>query len=173
MDRLTLFGLFAVTLMLVCYALEDRSRWFVLTFAVACALGSIYGFLQGPWPFGLVEAVWAVVALRRWSVRRSANAYPASIAGGSLESGPRQRRPRQSPITSTSTPCGRTADLSIFSRPNFPSFSRRWRERWMPTSSSRRLRAVRWAHCRVRYCRWRRRASRSISSGTGCLRRSI
>ena len=74
MDRLTLFGLFAVTLMLVCYALEETSRWFVLAFAVACALGSIYGFLQGAWPFGLVEAVWAVVALRRWSVRRPLNA---------------------------------------------------------------------------------------------------
>jgi hypothetical protein len=74
MDRLTLFGLFAVTLMLVCYALEETSRWFVLAFAVACALGSIYGFLQGAWPFGLVEAVWAVVALRRWSVRRGVNA---------------------------------------------------------------------------------------------------
>jgi hypothetical protein len=70
MDRLTLFGLFAVTAMLVCYALEDRSRWFVFGFAVACALGSVYGFLQGAWPFGLVEAIWAVVALRRWSVRR-------------------------------------------------------------------------------------------------------
>jgi hypothetical protein len=69
MDRLTLFGLFAVTLMLVTYALEDRSRWFVLAFAVACALGSIYGFLQGAWPFGLVEAVWAMVALRRWRLR--------------------------------------------------------------------------------------------------------
>jgi hypothetical protein len=70
MDRLTLFGLFAVSLMLVTYALEDRSRWFVLAFAVACALGSAYGFLQGAWPFGLVEAVWAMVALRRWSLRR-------------------------------------------------------------------------------------------------------
>jgi hypothetical protein len=70
MDRLTLFGLFAVTAMLVCYALEDRSRWFVLGFAVACALGSVYGFLQGAWPFGVVEAIWSVVALRRWSVRR-------------------------------------------------------------------------------------------------------
>ena len=69
MDRLTLFGLFAVSLMLVTYALEGRSRWFVLAFAVACALGSIYGFLQGAWPFGLVEAVWAMVALRRWSLR--------------------------------------------------------------------------------------------------------
>jgi hypothetical protein len=69
MDLLTLFGLFAVTAMLVCYALEDRSRWYILAFAVACALGSIYGFLQGAWPFGGVEAVWAVVALRRWSLR--------------------------------------------------------------------------------------------------------
>src|SRR5467141_1955740 len=70
MDRLTLFGLFAVPAMLACYALEDRSHWFVLAFAGACALGSIYGFLQGAWPFGLVEAVWAGVALWRWAVRR-------------------------------------------------------------------------------------------------------
>jgi hypothetical protein len=69
MDRLTSFGLFAVTLMLLTYALEDRSRWFVLAFAVACALGSAYGFLQGAWPFGLVEAIWAVVALRRFGLR--------------------------------------------------------------------------------------------------------
>jgi hypothetical protein len=66
MDGLTLFGLFAVTAMLVCYALEDRSPWFVLAFAGACALGSAYGFLQGAWPFGVVEAVWSVVAVRRW-----------------------------------------------------------------------------------------------------------
>ena len=66
MDGLTLFGLFAVTAMLVCYANEGRGRWFVLGFATACALGSIYGFLQGAWPFGLVEAIWSLVALRRW-----------------------------------------------------------------------------------------------------------
>jgi hypothetical protein len=66
MDRLTCFGLFAVTAMLVCYALEQRSRWYVLAFAGACALGSVYGFLQGAWPFGAVEAVWSVVAARRW-----------------------------------------------------------------------------------------------------------
>ena len=70
MDALQLFGLFAVTAMLVCYALEDRDRLFILAFAAACALGSIYGFLQGAWPFGLIEAIWAVVALRRWNVRR-------------------------------------------------------------------------------------------------------
>jgi hypothetical protein len=56
MDALSLFGLFAVTAMLVCYALEDRDHFFILAFAVACALGSAYGFLQGAWPFGLVEA---------------------------------------------------------------------------------------------------------------------
>ena len=66
MDRLTSFGLFAVTVMLVTYALENRSHWFVLAFAGGCVLGSIYGFLQGAWPFGLVEAIWAIVAARRW-----------------------------------------------------------------------------------------------------------
>jgi len=66
MDGLTLFGLFAVTAMLVCYAFEDCSPWFILAFAVACVLGSVYGFLQGAWPFGLVEAVWSIVAARRW-----------------------------------------------------------------------------------------------------------
>ncbi len=66
MGALTLFGLFAVTAMLVCYALEDRNLLFILAFAAACALGSIYGFLQGAWPFGIVEAVWTLVALRRW-----------------------------------------------------------------------------------------------------------
>ena len=66
MTRLTLFGLFAVTAMLVTYALEHRSRWFVLAFAASCMLGSIYGFLQGAWPFGIVEAVWSVIVLRKW-----------------------------------------------------------------------------------------------------------
>jgi hypothetical protein len=66
MDALTLFGLFAVSAMLVCYALEARSPRWTLAFAGACVLGSIYGFLQGAWPFGLVEGVWALVAARRW-----------------------------------------------------------------------------------------------------------
>ena len=66
MDWLSAFGLTAVTAMLIFYALEDHSPAFILAFAAACALGSIYGFLQGAWPFGLVEAIWSVVALRRW-----------------------------------------------------------------------------------------------------------
>ena len=69
MDILTAFGLFSVTAMLVFYALEDRTPWSIFGFAVACALGSVYGFLQGAWPFGLIEAVWALVALRRFLMR--------------------------------------------------------------------------------------------------------
>jgi hypothetical protein len=74
MDGLTVFGLLAVSAMLACYALEERSPWFVLAFAAACVLGSVYGFLQGAWPFGVVEAVWAVIAVRRWWRRRRAAA---------------------------------------------------------------------------------------------------
>lgn len=70
MDPLTWFGLFAVSAMLVCYTLESRSPWFTLAFAGACALGSVYGFLQGAWPFGIVEAIWALVAFNRWRLRR-------------------------------------------------------------------------------------------------------
>jgi hypothetical protein len=78
-DALTAFGLFAVTAMLVCYALEKRSPWWILGFALSCWLGSAYGFLQGAWPFGLIEAIWGVVALRRWSsVLRPARAPRAS-----------------------------------------------------------------------------------------------
>jgi hypothetical protein len=67
---LTLFGLFAVSAMLICYALEKRSTWFILGFACSCALGSAYGFLQGAWPFGLVEGIWTIVAARRWWIER-------------------------------------------------------------------------------------------------------
>lgn len=74
MDALTLFGLAAVAAMLLFYALEDRSPAFILAFAAACVLASVYGFLlPGGWPFGLVEGVWSVVAFRRWRrVRRVA-----------------------------------------------------------------------------------------------------
>jgi hypothetical protein len=68
-DHLTLFGLLAVTAMLIFYALEDHSPWFVLAFACACVLASIYGFLQGAWPFGIIEAIWAGVAVYRWRNR--------------------------------------------------------------------------------------------------------
>jgi hypothetical protein len=71
MDPLSLFGLLAVTMMLIFYAAEHRSHWFILAFAAACVLGSAYGFLQGAWPFGVIEAIWACVAVWRWRKRTS------------------------------------------------------------------------------------------------------
>jgi len=63
---LTVYGVLALAFMMTMYALERRSRRFVLAFACGCALASSYGFLSGAWPFGVVEAIWAVVALRRF-----------------------------------------------------------------------------------------------------------
>ena len=78
MDLLTLYGLIVVVLMVMFYALEDRSIWFILAFAISCILASVYGFLQGAWPFGLVEAVWSIIAFRRWWLKRRAQktAFP-------------------------------------------------------------------------------------------------
>ena len=83
MNPLSMFGLFAVTAMMVCYALEKRSPWFILAFSAACALGSLYGFLQGAWPFGIVEAVWAMVAVGRWRTAATSG-RPAGMGGGSV-----------------------------------------------------------------------------------------
>jgi hypothetical protein len=65
-SKLSAFGLFAVTAMMLTYAFESRSRWLILAFSLSCIFGSIYGFLQGAWPFGLVEGVWSVIAFKRW-----------------------------------------------------------------------------------------------------------
>jgi hypothetical protein len=70
MDGLSLFGLVAVGAMLLFYSLEDRSPFFILAFALACWMGSVYGFLQGAWPFGIVEAIWGFVAVHKWRRRR-------------------------------------------------------------------------------------------------------
>ena len=67
MDGITAFGVAALSFMMVMYALESRGRRFVLAFAAGCALSSAYGFLAGAWPFGVVEAIWTFVALRRFS----------------------------------------------------------------------------------------------------------
>ncbi len=72
LDALTIFGLVAVSAMLLLYAFEDESHWCIFGFAIACAAASAYGFLQGAWPFGVVEAIWTVVALKRWQKRRLA-----------------------------------------------------------------------------------------------------
>jgi hypothetical protein len=63
---ITVYGVCAVTFMMVMYALEGRHRGYVLAFAVGCVLSSGYGFASGAWPFGIVELVWAGVAVRRF-----------------------------------------------------------------------------------------------------------
>lgn len=86
-DPLTIYGLVSVLLMLSFYALEQRSQWCVLAFSASCVLASIYGFLQGAWPFGIVEGVWSIVALRRWWLRYKAEASlvgPRASAVGPL-----------------------------------------------------------------------------------------
>jgi hypothetical protein len=78
-NPITAFGLFAVSAMMIFYVLEPRSHWFVLAFAGSCMLASVYGFLQGAWPFGVVEAVWALVALRKWRQARTGSASTPPI----------------------------------------------------------------------------------------------
>lgn len=63
---LTAYGVVVLTFMMVMYALERRDRRFVLAFAAGCALSSSYGFASGAWPFGVVEAIWCLVAVRRY-----------------------------------------------------------------------------------------------------------
>jgi hypothetical protein len=62
----TVYGVIAVSFMMIMYALEHRGRGFVLAFALGCILSSAYGFLSGAWPFGVVELIWSAVALRRY-----------------------------------------------------------------------------------------------------------
>jgi len=70
--RANLFGAGAVSIMLLSYTLEERAAAWVLVFALACAASSLYGWLAGTWPFGVVEGVWALVAVRRWLTRMRA-----------------------------------------------------------------------------------------------------
>lgn len=69
MTLLTGFGLVTAAAMLVTYALEERSHWFTLALAASCAFGSVYVFFQGAWPFGILEGIWAAVALVKWHRR--------------------------------------------------------------------------------------------------------
>lgn len=73
---LTAFGVAALTFMMLMYALERRGPRFVLAFAFGCALASVYGFLAGTWPFGIVEAIWALIALRRYNGLRQLERSP-------------------------------------------------------------------------------------------------
>jgi len=85
-DGLTLFGVASLSIMLLCYALERRSPWFTFGMASACVAAGIYGFLQGAWPFAVIEAIWAVIAYIRWwqdrkDHTRAPSVFPATNAG--------------------------------------------------------------------------------------------
>ncbi len=62
----TIYGVCAVTFMMAMYALERRGKQFILAFAAGCLLSSVYGFLSGAWPFGVVEIIWSGIAVRRY-----------------------------------------------------------------------------------------------------------
>lgn len=67
---ITIYGVCVLTFMVAMYAMESRNRHFIAAFALGCALSSVYGFLAGTWPFGIVEGIWTIVALRRyWDTR--------------------------------------------------------------------------------------------------------
>jgi len=66
---LTLFGVLALTFMMAMYALESRNPAYILAFALGCLLSSVYGFLVGAWPFGVVEGIWAGIAVRRYAAK--------------------------------------------------------------------------------------------------------
>jgi hypothetical protein len=85
MNAVTLFGVLAVSFMMVMYALEQRHPVFIVAFAVGCLLSSAYGFLSGAWPFGVVELIWSGVAVRRYLTRRHLSLGvigPGAQAGG-------------------------------------------------------------------------------------------
>ena len=80
-NAVTLFGVLAVSFMMVMYALERRGRIFILAFALGCLLSSGYGFLSGAWPFGVVEVIWSVIALRRYLTVRPTMGRQSGDAG--------------------------------------------------------------------------------------------
>ncbi|MCU1491405.1 MAG: putative glyoxalase/bleomycin resistance protein/dioxygenase [Acidimicrobiaceae bacterium] len=107
----TIYGVCAVTFMLLAYALESRGARFVLAFALGCALSSSYGFLAGTWPFGVVEGIWTVVALRRYVTARA-----PGIDGDRLTAGPPGVGGRVASIdhVQLAMPPGREADARAF-----------------------------------------------------------
>ncbi len=77
-SAITIYGVFAVSFMMAMYALEHRGRRFILAFALGCLLSSVYGFLSGAWPFGVVEFIWSGVALRRYFATRTGGDHDPS-----------------------------------------------------------------------------------------------
>lgn len=63
---LTIFGFIGGSLMVMCYWLEPRHRRYTFLMGVLCVLMAVYAYLQGSYPFILVEGAWAYVAFTRW-----------------------------------------------------------------------------------------------------------
>ena len=74
---LTVFGSIAVTIMFLTYWLEHRSKWMVLLFAAGSALTAAYSGLAAVYPITVIEGLWALVALRRFTQRYQAEARAA------------------------------------------------------------------------------------------------
>lgn len=66
-----IFGAIAVSSMVICYALEKKSHYFVLGFSISCSAAALYAFLIQSWPFAVIEMVWSIIAARRWISARS------------------------------------------------------------------------------------------------------
>lgn len=82
MSAVTVYGVVVLVFMMAMYALEGRNRRYIAAFALGCALSSSYGFASGAWPFGAVEAIWCLVAIRRYQTSRRAATPPASDTSG-------------------------------------------------------------------------------------------
>ncbi|HUC03508.1 MAG TPA: hypothetical protein VMS10_06350 [Methyloceanibacter sp.] len=96
LDGLTLFGLLSLSAMLVFYALEHRSHWYVLAMAGACIAASVYGFLQGAWPFGVLELIWAGIASKRWLALKQRRRWPETTETAEAARAQASRRSRTS-----------------------------------------------------------------------------
>jgi hypothetical protein len=77
---ITVYGVLALSFMMAMYALERRGRMFILAFALGCLLSSVYGFLSGAWPFGVVEAIWCVIAAQRFRTAATAACLPVATS---------------------------------------------------------------------------------------------
>jgi hypothetical protein len=66
MNWLAAFGLLAATGILVWCTFWSRSPFIALAVVAMCVLASITRFMHDAWLLGVMEAVWAVIAIRRW-----------------------------------------------------------------------------------------------------------
>ena len=76
LDVLMLFGFLTAVLTLLFWMHQGESRSCILALAVCLAAMTVYAFLQGAWPMGMIESVWCAAAVRRW--------HPSKAIGGAM-----------------------------------------------------------------------------------------